>query len=102
MKSIEERVQSAKRDLALVIAALGVNSDHVPIDAEEILGAAMSAATRVHEELHCLSCLPFDVQNQNAPDYDEREELEAARPTAAVVEPKGSRRKARARISEHR
>jgi hypothetical protein len=72
MKSIEDRLRDAKNDIALIIAALSLDTDDlVVIDHREVEGAALSAAVRAHEELHWLQLVPAAILNTDSPTEDE-------------------------------
>lgn len=77
MKSIEERLRTAKNDCALMLAALSADKNQLAIDHEEVADALHAAALRVHEELHWVLELPGTILNVAAPDDDEKEQAGA-------------------------
>lgn len=72
MKSIEERLRTAKHDCALMIAALTADDAQLAIEGQELSEALHATAIRVHEELHWLQQLPSAILNIGSPDDDEK------------------------------
>lgn len=54
MKSVEERLIDAQQALALVIASVKADPNHVGLTREELADAIASAAGRAHNDLYWL------------------------------------------------